>query len=149
MAKKSLGKRQARRETLVARHADQRAELKRTIAHPDTDPPVRADAVRRLARMPRHSSPVRLRSRDQIDGRPRGVLARFGLSRVRFRELALRGELPGIQQGLLVTAVGRPSRQGGPGRSGRSPSGRRPDGWVPNGAQWARRGRSAPRAATP
>ncbi|MFF4879610.1 30S ribosomal protein S14 [Micromonospora sp. NPDC000668] len=98
MAKKSLGNRQARREALVGRHAGQRAGLKQTIAHPDTDPQVRANAVRRLARMPRDSSPVRLRSRDQIDGRPRGVLARFGLSRVRFRELALRGELPGIRK---------------------------------------------------
>jgi small subunit ribosomal protein S14 len=98
MAKKSVGNRQARREDLVARHAGRRAELKRAIAHPDIDPRVRADAARRLADMPRDSSPVRLRSRDQIDGRPRGVLTRFGLSRVRFRELALRGELPGVRK---------------------------------------------------
>ncbi|MGK5520041.1 30S ribosomal protein S14 [Micromonospora sp. URMC 107] len=98
MARRSLGGRQARREDLVARHAERRAELKRTIAHPDTDPAVREEAVRRLARMPRDSSPVRLRSRDVVDGRPRGVLSRFGLSRVRFRELALRGELPGVRK---------------------------------------------------
>ncbi|MFY1573526.1 30S ribosomal protein S14 [Verrucosispora sp. WMMD703] len=98
MAKKSLVNRQARREELVARHAEARAELKRAVAHPDTDPDVRAEAVRRLGRLPRDSSPVRLRSRDQIDGRPRGVLTRFGLSRVRFREMALRGELPGIRK---------------------------------------------------
>ncbi|MEH0820123.1 MULTISPECIES: 30S ribosomal protein S14 [Micromonospora] len=98
MAKKSLSNRQARREDLVARHAERRAELKRLIAHPDTDPVVRAAAVRSLSRLPRDSSPVRLRSRDQIDGRPRGVLTRFGLSRVRFRDLALRGELPGVRK---------------------------------------------------
>ncbi|KAB1915647.1 30S ribosomal protein S14 [Micromonospora sp. AMSO31t] len=98
MAKKSLGNRQARREDLVARHAQTRADLKRAIRHPDTDPDVRAEAVRQLSRLPRDSSPVRLRSRDQIDGRPRGVLTRFGLSRVRFRELALRGELPGVRK---------------------------------------------------
>jgi small subunit ribosomal protein S14 len=98
MARTSLGNRQARREDLVARHAQRRAELKRLIAYPDTDPAVREDAVRRLARMPRDSSPVRLRSRDLVDGRPRGVLTRFGLSRVRFREMALRGELPGIRK---------------------------------------------------
>ncbi|MEU4778785.1 30S ribosomal protein S14 [Micromonospora sp. NPDC023633] len=98
MARRSLGGRQARREDLVARRAERRAELKRTIAHPDTEPAVREEAVRRLARMPRDSSPVRLRSRDVVDGRPRGVLSRFGLSRVRFRELALRGELPGIRK---------------------------------------------------
>ncbi|MEV4714717.1 30S ribosomal protein S14 [Micromonospora sp. NPDC049374] len=98
MARKSLVNRQARREELVARHAETRAELKRLIAHPDTDPDVRVNAVRRLGRLPRDSSPVRLRSRDQIDSRPRGVLTRFGLSRVRFREMALRGELPGVRK---------------------------------------------------
>ncbi|MDM4721212.1 30S ribosomal protein S14 [Micromonospora sp. WMMA1363] len=98
MAKKSLVNRQARRAELVARHARARAELKRLVAHPETDPDVRAEAVRRLGRLPRDSSPVRLRSRDQIDGRPRGVLTRFGLSRVRFRELALRGEMPGVRK---------------------------------------------------
>ncbi|PZG01753.1 30S ribosomal protein S14 [Micromonospora deserti] len=98
MARKSLGNRQARREELVARHAARRTDLKRTIAHPDTEPGVRDEAVRQLARLPRNSSRVRLRSRDVIDGRPRGVLTRFGLSRVRFREMALRGELPGIRK---------------------------------------------------
>ncbi|GLY02695.1 hypothetical protein Acsp01_30740 [Actinoplanes sp. NBRC 101535] len=68
------------------------------ISAPDTDGVTRADAVRRLAALPRDSSPSRRRSRDSIDGRPRGVLTRFGLSRVRFREMALRGELPGIRK---------------------------------------------------
>ncbi|SCF04767.1 SSU ribosomal protein S14P [Micromonospora haikouensis] len=98
MARKSLVNRQARRAESVARHAGTRAELKRLVSHPDTDPDVRARAVRQLSRLPRDSSPVRLRSRDQIDGRPRGVLTRFGLSRVRFRELALRGDLPGVRK---------------------------------------------------
>ncbi|MEU5562566.1 30S ribosomal protein S14 [Micromonospora musae] len=98
MARDGLVNRQGRRAELVARHADHRAELKRLIAHPDTDPVVRGEAVRRLARLPRDSSPVRLRSRDLVDGRPRGVLSRFGLSRVRFREMALRGELPGVRK---------------------------------------------------
>ncbi|MEV0325794.1 30S ribosomal protein S14 [Micromonospora echinospora] len=98
MARKSLVNRQARRVHLVARYAPARAELKRLIDHPDTDPDLRGEAVRRLNRLPRDSSPVRLRSRDQIDGRPRGVLGCFGLSRVRFRELALRGELPGVRK---------------------------------------------------
>jgi small subunit ribosomal protein S14 len=98
MARKSLSNRQERRAELVARHADRRAELKRIIAHPDTDPADREQAVRRLARLPRDSSPVRLRNRDMVDGRPRGVLSRFGLSRVRFRAMALRGELPGVRK---------------------------------------------------
>ncbi|MFC0530947.1 30S ribosomal protein S14 [Phytohabitans kaempferiae] len=98
MARKSLANRQARREVMVARHAERRADLKRRIAHPDTDPRERAEAVRALAGLPRDSAAVRLRSRDQVDGRPRGVLTRFGLSRIRFRQMALRGELPGIRK---------------------------------------------------
>ena len=98
MAKKSAIHRQERRAVLVARHAARRAELKRAVSHPGTTPEARADAVRQLSRLPRDSSPARLRSRDQVDGRPRGVLTRFGLSRVRFREMALRGELPGIRK---------------------------------------------------
>ncbi|MFF0717625.1 30S ribosomal protein S14 [Micromonospora sp. NPDC003816] len=98
MARTGLVGRQERRVELVARYGPHRAALKRAIAHPGTDPADREDAVRRLARLPRDSSPVRLRNRDMIDGRPRGVLARFGLSRVRFREMALRGELPGVRK---------------------------------------------------
>ena len=49
-----------------------------------------------LQKLPRNASPVRVRSRDAIDGRPRGVLTKFGISRVRFRDMAHRGELPGI-----------------------------------------------------
>ncbi|RKR87844.1 SSU ribosomal protein S14P [Micromonospora pisi] len=94
MARLSLGNRQNRRTELVDQHAAFRTELKRAIVHPDTEPSARAEAVRRLNRLPRDSSPVRLRNRDQIDGRPRGVLSRFGLSRVRFRELALRANCP-------------------------------------------------------
>ncbi|MFY1632185.1 30S ribosomal protein S14 [Solwaraspora sp. WMMB335] len=98
MARRSLVEREKRREILVARHADQRAALKRLIAAPGTGPDQRAEAVRKLAALPRDSSRIRRRSRDAIDGRPRGVLSRFGLSRVRFREMALRGELPGIRK---------------------------------------------------
>jgi small subunit ribosomal protein S14 len=59
---------------------------------------VKAAAVSALQRLPRDSSPVRLRNRDAIDGRPRGHLRKFGLSRVRMRELAHRGELPGVSK---------------------------------------------------
>lgn len=98
MARRSLTEREKRRRILSARYADRRAALKRLISAPDTDPPAREAAVRELSSLPRDSSPSRRRSRDQIDGRPRGVLTRFGLSRVRFRELALRGELPGVRK---------------------------------------------------
>jgi small subunit ribosomal protein S14 len=98
MAKLSLTEREKRRTALAARYRDRRADLKKLIAAPGTDAEVRAGAVRRLASLPRDSSPVRGRVRDSIDGRPRGVLRKFGLSRVRFRGMALRGELPGIRK---------------------------------------------------
>ncbi|GAA1643835.1 30S ribosomal protein S14 [Actinoplanes couchii] len=98
MARRSLTEREKRRAELTLRYADRRAALKQAISAPATDPEERASAVRALSSLPRDSSPSRQRSRDQIDGRPRGVLTRFGLSRVRFRELALRGELPGVRK---------------------------------------------------
>ncbi|BAL88045.1 putative ribosomal protein S14 [Actinoplanes missouriensis 431] len=98
MARRSLTEREKRRAELADRYADRRATLKTAISAPSTDPEERAAAVRALAALPRDSSRSRQRSRDQIDGRPRGVLSRFGLSRVRFRELALRGELPGVRK---------------------------------------------------
>lgn len=96
MAKKSKIARNEQRARVVARYAERRAELKKLINHPDTDPQARAAAVAELNRQPRDASAVRLRNRDSVDGRPRGHLRKFGLSRIRFREMAHRGELPGI-----------------------------------------------------
>lgn len=98
MAKKSAIAKQHRREVLVDRYRERRAELKRLVAHPDTDPDARAEAVRRLQKLPRDSSAVRLRNRDAVDGRPRGFNRKFGLSRVRLRAMAHRGELPGLRK---------------------------------------------------
>ncbi|AQZ63802.1 SSU ribosomal protein S14p (S29e) @ SSU ribosomal protein S14p (S29e), zinc-independent [[Actinomadura] parvosata subsp. kistnae] len=94
MAKKSKIAANERRKAVVRRHAARRAELKRLIR--TGDPETRAAAVRELARQPRDASATRVRNRDAIDGRPRGHLTKFGLSRVRFREMAHRGELPGV-----------------------------------------------------
>ncbi|GAA1538581.1 30S ribosomal protein S14 [Actinomadura kijaniata] len=96
MAKKSKIAANERRRAVVDRYAARRAELKRIIRSPRTDPAIRAAAVRELAGQPRDASPTRVRNRDAVDGRPRGHLRKFGLSRVRFRELAHRGELPGV-----------------------------------------------------
>ncbi|MFC3494888.1 30S ribosomal protein S14 [Glycomyces rhizosphaerae] len=98
MAKKSMIAKQQRREVLVDRYRERRAELKRLVAHPDTDAAVRAEAVVKLQRLPRDSSATRLRNRDAVDGRPRGFNRKFGLSRVRLREMAHRGELPGLRK---------------------------------------------------
>jgi len=94
MAKKSTIAKQAQREAIVARFAERRAALKETIRS-GTDEE-RLEAVAQLQRLPRDASPVRLRKRCQVDGRPRGLVGKAGVSRVKFRELAHRGELPGI-----------------------------------------------------
>ncbi|MFG1688761.1 30S ribosomal protein S14 [Nonomuraea sp. NPDC049269] len=94
MAKKSKIAANERRKAVVLRYAERRAELKELIR--TGTPQERADAVRELARQPRDASATRVRNRDSVDGRPRGHLTRFGLSRVRFREMAHRGELPGV-----------------------------------------------------
>ncbi|KIA62040.1 MULTISPECIES: 30S ribosomal protein S14 [Nocardia] len=98
MAKKSKIARDAQRRAVVERFADRRAELKELIRKPGTSAAVRAEAQAELRRQPRDASPVRLRNRDAADGRPRGHLRKFGLSRVRVREMAHRGELPGVRK---------------------------------------------------
>lgn len=98
MAKKSKIVANERRRETVARYAERRAVLKNLIRKPDTDAAQRVAAQAELQRMPRDASPVRVRNRDAVDGRPRGHLRKFGLSRVRTREMAHRGELPGIKK---------------------------------------------------
>lgn len=96
MAKTSKRARQQQREAVVARYAERRARLKEQVR--TGAPDERADAVRALQRLPRDASPTRLRNRDAVDGRPRGYLRKVGVSRVRLRKLAHRGELPGIRK---------------------------------------------------
>lgn len=98
MAKKSKIAKNEQRKEIVARYAERRAELKRIIKSPNTSDEDRADALFELNRQPRDASPVRVRNRDAADGRPRGYLRKFGLSRVRVREMAHRGELPGVRK---------------------------------------------------
>ena len=98
MAKKSKIVANERRRATVARYAERRAALKELIRKPETDAAQRLAAQAELQRLPRDASPVRVRNRDAVDGRPRGHLRKFGLSRVRTREMAHRGELPGIRK---------------------------------------------------
>jgi small subunit ribosomal protein S14 len=84
MAKESVKARQRKREVLVARYAEKRAALKA------------AGDYQALDQLPRNASPVRLKNRCQITGRPRGYIRYFGLSRIMFREMALNGKIPGI-----------------------------------------------------
>ena len=98
MAKKSKIARNEQRALVVARYAERRAELKEIVRRPSSTDAQRLAAQTALQRLPRDASPVRLRTRDAADGRPRGHLRKFGLSRVRVRELAHRGELPGVHK---------------------------------------------------
>jgi len=96
MAKKSKIARNNQREEVVARYAEKRAALKKALVDPTSTDEEREAARLGLQKLPRNASPVRLRNRDAIDGRPRGHLSKFGISRVRFRDMAHKGELPGV-----------------------------------------------------
>ncbi|WP_029117202.1 30S ribosomal protein S14 [Mycobacterium sp. URHB0044] len=98
MAKKSKIVKNDRRREIVVRYAERRAELKEIIRSPASTVDERIAAQRELARQPRDASPVRVRNRDAVDGRPRGHLRKFGLSRVRVREMAHDGHLPGVRK---------------------------------------------------
>jgi small subunit ribosomal protein S14 len=98
VAKKSKIVKNERRRAIVARYAQRRAELKEIIRSPSSTGGQREAAQRELARQPRDASAVRLRNRDAVDGRPRGHLRKFGLSRVRVRQLAHNGQLPGVRK---------------------------------------------------
>jgi small subunit ribosomal protein S14 len=84
------------RKRTVARYAERRSELKRVIADPRTSSADRGAAQLTLQKLPRDASPIRVRNRDAIDGRPRGYLRKAGISRINFRTMSHRGELPGI-----------------------------------------------------
>ena len=84
MAKKSVIARQKKREVMVAKYADLRTKLKA------------AGDYEALDKLPRNASPVRLKNRCQLTGRPRGYIRKFGLSRIAFREMALYGKIPGM-----------------------------------------------------
>ncbi|WP_431782548.1 30S ribosomal protein S14 [Streptomyces chumphonensis] len=98
MAKKSKIAKNDQRRAVVARYAARRAELKRVLADPATPEEERTAARRELRRQPRDASATRVRNRDSVDGRPRGHLRAFGLSRIRLRQLAHAGELPGVRK---------------------------------------------------
>lgn len=96
MAKLSLIKREEKRAHVVKKFAAKRAEIKAVIASAQTSDEDRAAAYKALQELPRNASPVRLRNRCQLTGRPRGVFSKFGLGRSKLRECAMRGEIPGI-----------------------------------------------------
>lgn len=96
MAKLALINREEKRRRLVKKYAAKRAELLAIIRDPSRSEEERANARLKLQSLPRNASPTRLRNRCQLTGRPRGVFRKFGLCRNKIRELAMRGEIPGV-----------------------------------------------------
>lgn len=96
MAKLSVINREQKRRKTVAKFAARRAELLAIIQDFKRFDEERADARAKLQQLPRNASPVRLRNRCKITGRPRGVYRKFGLGRNKLREIAMRGEIPGV-----------------------------------------------------
>lgn len=98
MAKKSMIMRERKRVATVKRYAARRAEFKRIIRDPDSTDDEREQAQLRLQALPRNASPVRLRNRCAVSGRPKGFYRKFGLGRNMLREAAMRGEIPGLSK---------------------------------------------------
>ena len=98
MAKTNMVEREKRRAKIVRKYATRRAQLKELIRSPKTSPEERAAAQAKLQSQPRDASPSRQRNRCAITGRSRGVYRKFGLSRVKIREVAMRGEIPGLSK---------------------------------------------------
>jgi small subunit ribosomal protein S14 len=96
MAKTSMVEREKRRTRTVAKYAGKRAKLKEQIRSPRTSDEARAEAQVKLQSLPRDASPTRQRNRCALTGRARGVYRKFGLARTKIREVANRGEIPGL-----------------------------------------------------
>ena len=96
MAKTSLIEREKKRESLVKKYAAKRAELNAIIADQSRSEEERFQARLKLQQLPRNANPTRLRNRCELTGRPRGTFRKFGLSRNKLREIAMRGEVPGM-----------------------------------------------------
>jgi small subunit ribosomal protein S14 len=96
MAKKSVIARQTKRKLMVEKYEKKRDELKKLISNAKASDEERWAAQKTLQLLPRDSSPVRLRNRCRLTGRPRGVYRQFGLSRSMLRLHAMKGDLPGI-----------------------------------------------------
>jgi small subunit ribosomal protein S14 len=96
MAKLSVINRDLKRRETVKKFAAKRAELLSIVNNLNVSDEERYSARQKLQALPRNSSPVRLRNRCALTGRPRGVFSKFGLGRTKLREFAMRGEIPGV-----------------------------------------------------
>jgi small subunit ribosomal protein S14 len=98
MAKKSKIAKNNKRKVLIERYADRRAELITIIKDPEASYEDKREAYAAIAKMPRDASATRYRNRCNVSGRPRAYFRQFGLSRIALRDMAHRGELPGIRK---------------------------------------------------
>lgn len=96
MAKKSMINREIRRQRTVQKYAAKRAQLKALILSVHATEEDRKEAQQKLQTLPRDASPVRGRNRCKVTGRPKGYYRKFGLSRNKLREAAMRGDVPGL-----------------------------------------------------
>jgi small subunit ribosomal protein S14 len=96
MAKTSMVEREVKRAKLVNKHAGKREALKAIIINPKSSPEEVDAAVLKLQKLPRDSSPIRLRNRCKLTGRSHGYYRKFGLGRNKLRETAMRGDIPGL-----------------------------------------------------
>ena len=96
MAKLSQVLRDEKRIKLIEKYASRREELRAKIKDPDVDPDEKVEYVDQLSKLPRNSCPTRKTRRCMLTGRSKAVYRKFGLSRIALRELALRGDLPGV-----------------------------------------------------
>lgn len=98
MAKISMKQRELKREKLVSKYAEKRAQLKETIRSPESSDEERWEAQIALQKLPRDSSSSRLQRRCQLTGRPHAVYRKFKLSRIKLREEGMKGNVPGLKK---------------------------------------------------
>ncbi len=98
MAKQSMIQRELKREKMVAKYAAKRAALKVAMSDPNASYEEQQEARDKFNALPRNSSPVRLRNRCRITGRPHGYFRKFGLSRNKLREHTMNGNVPGLRK---------------------------------------------------
>jgi len=96
MPKKSAINRNEKRKALVQKFAEKRSKLKLALLNPELTNEEFFAASKALQKLPKNSSPIRVRNRCNLSGRPRAFIRKFGVSRITFRELALNGKIPGV-----------------------------------------------------
>jgi small subunit ribosomal protein S14 len=98
MAKTNMIERERKRKKMVAKYAKKREELKKQSVNMKLSPEVRNAAMEQLQKLPRDASPIRVQRRCRLTGRPHAVYRKFGLCRNKLREVAMRGEVPGLRK---------------------------------------------------